>query len=277
MKIKITKLVASGNDFVLLDRRDTIAPVELSSLAEKICNRKFGIGADGLLVLEKSRDNFFKMRIFNADGSEAEMCGNGARCVAYYLKEKRITFDKQISIKTKAGLLLAKIEDNTIAIKMTKPKGIKLDILLTLGGRRVKVNFVNTGVPHVVVLSEGIDSFDVFSLGRLIRNHRRFRPKGTNVNFIEPISTNKIKIRTYERGVEQETLACGTGSVASAIIYFLKLKQSDLINDLRFFSCFIQTRSGEVLEVNFDITDKTIENIWLKGKAKIICEGVYYV
>jgi len=287
MRIAITKLVASGNDFVLLDARAYAPKIQLNTLAKNICNRKFGIGADGLLVLEKSKKATFKMRIFNTDGSEAEMCGNGARCAAYYIRQQKAAAKgeprqrresrKQILIETKAGMLTAQIDKDQVAINMTRPKDIKLDILLMLNRRKVKANFINSGVPHVVLLSEGLEDFDVFSLGRPIRYHKRFQPKGTNVNFIEPISTNRIKIRTYERGVEQETLACGTGAVASSIIYFLKLRENKLIKDLKSFKFFVQTRSGETLEVNFDVHNKTIDNVWLKGKARIICEGVYYV
>ena len=277
MKIPITKLVASGNDFVLFDVKGRTSKINFKALAKQICDRKFGMGADGLLVLGRSRRASAKMRIFNADGSEAEMCGNGARCVAYYLSKNKPNSRKKITIETMAGLLKAEVDSKKVAINMTKPKGIKLDMSLRISKRTVKANFINTGVPHVVLLSDGLDRFDVSSLGRIIRFHKKFKPRGTNVNFIEPISSDRIRIRTYERGVEQETLACGTGSVASVIIYFLKLEKAKLVKKTKSYKINVETRSGEVLEICFDINKNRIENVWLKGKSKIICRGVYYV
>jgi len=277
MRIPIVKFVASGNDFVLFDSRKHKLKVRLNKFAQLVCDRKFGIGADGLLVLERSRRADVKMRILNADGSEAEMCGNGARCVAYFFAGQKKRGSKQIKIDTKAGLLKAEVRNNNIAINMTKPKSIKLDMSLIISKRTVKTSFINTGVPHVVLLSEGLGAFDVFSLGRIIRFHKRFKPKGTNVNFIEPVASDRIRIRTYERGVEQETLACGTGSVASAIIYFLKLKRAKLIKETKLVNTFVETQSGEVLQVYFNVDKKRINNVWLKGKARIIYKGVFHV
>ena len=213
-KIKFTKMVASGNDFIITEVRN------LSELARQICDRKYGIGADGLLQLEKSKKSDIRMRIFNADGSEAEMCGNGARCAALYLGKKKV------SLETKAGIIKSEVNKDNVKIKLTEPKSIKLDIPIKLGSRILKANFADTGVPHAVIFVEGLERIDVTGLGRAIRYHKQFSPKGANVNFVEIISKDLIKIRTYERGVEDETLACGTGSVASAIISSIKLKKT---------------------------------------------------
>ncbi|MBL7196637.1 MAG: diaminopimelate epimerase [Candidatus Omnitrophica bacterium] len=270
--MNFTKLVASGNDFILLDLRRQNKHLNLRKITKQVCNRKLGIGADGLLVLEKSKRANVKMRIFNADGSEAEMCGNGARCVVYFLMNAMSKARSQIRIETKAGILRAQVNQDNVKINMTNPKNIKLDMTIRLKKHPLRFNFINTGVPHTVILCEGIEKMDVHSLGRLIRFHKRFKPAGTNVNFVEPIDLSKIKIRTYERGVEEETLACGTGSVAAAIIYMLKLRKSGLIKEDR-CSIEVDTVSGEILKVYFDIYKNKINNVWLEGKARIICKG----
>ncbi|MCM8763252.1 MAG: diaminopimelate epimerase [Candidatus Omnitrophica bacterium] len=270
-KIKFTKTVASGNDFVVIDSKGKGKGIrDLPDLTKKICDRKFGAGADGLLLLEKSRKANIKMRIFNADGSEAEMCGNGARCVAFYCSRKQKPKARnQIKIETKAGIIVSEVNNDNVKIKLTEPKNIKLDIPLGLGGRILKVNFVNTGVPHCVIFVEGLDKIDVVGIGRPIRYHRQFSPQGTNVNFVEVLNKDSLKIRTYERGVEDETLACGTGAVACAVIFALKGKVKDRIN--------INTRGGEVLKVYFERTKDRFCNVWLEGKARIVYQGEYYV
>ncbi|MFC1709189.1 diaminopimelate epimerase [Candidatus Omnitrophota bacterium] len=277
MKISITKLVASGNDFILLDLRRRMKRLNLKKIAIQLCQRKLGIGADGLLVLEKSRRANVKMRIFNADGSEAEMCGNGARCVVYFLKTLAPKGLGLLKIDTQAGMLKAQVLKGDIKINMTDPKGLKLNSILRLKKHALRFNFINTGVPHTVILCEGIEKIDVHSLGRLIRFHKKFKPAGTNVNFVEPVGLNKIKIRTYERGVEEETLACGTGSVAAAIVVALKLKNLGLIKKAGKISCEVSTVSGETLKVYFEIFKNKVVNVWLQGKARIICKGETHV
>ncbi|MFH1622806.1 MAG: diaminopimelate epimerase [Candidatus Omnitrophota bacterium] len=276
-KINFTKLVASGNDFILWDLRKKAKDTNLKNVARLLCSRKLGIGADGLLVLEKSRKANVKMRIFNADGSEAEMCGNGARCVAYFISNIKTESRRQIKIDTKAGVLSAVVSRENVKINMTDPKNIKINSTIRIKKHSLKFNFINTGVPHVVILCEGIEGIKVSSLGRLVRFHNSFKPAGTNVNFVEPVSADKIKIRTYERGVEEETLACGTGSVASAIIYMLKLIKSGLIKNKNIFKVNVETASSEVLKVNFEIIRNKIKNVWLEGKTRIICKGEFYV
>jgi len=276
-KIKFTKLVASGNDFVLLDLRNRRNKLNLRAVARQLCSRKFGIGADGLLALEKSKKASFKMRIFNPDGSEAEMCGNGARCAVYFITHKS-KVDKRISFETKAGILKAQAYRDSIKINMTAPKNIRLDSVIKVNNYPLRINFINTGVPHTVILCDGLEKIDVYHLGKLIRFHKAFRPQGTNVDFIEPKGLAGIRIRTYERGVEEETLACGTGSVAGAIIYALKLKNTGL-SKKELFDIGVDTVSGEVLRVMFKIgnRNKKAGDVWLEGKAGIICRGDCYV
>ena len=262
-KISFTKMVASGNDFVVVDGKFT---VKFPSMARLLCDRKLGIGADGLLVLNSSKKADIRMRIFNADGSEAKMCGNGARCIALYMGKRTV------SIETAAGIIESKVSGNNVKIKLTRPEGIKLDMPIKLNRRPLRVNFVDTGVPHVVVFVAGIDKIDVVNLGRLIRNHKAFSPDGANVNFVEVIDDSNIKVRTYERGVEDETLACGTGSVASAIVTRRMLQTTGQQNKIN-----VKTQGGEVLKVYFDNDNGRISNVWLEGKVKTVYKGEWNV
>ncbi|MCX5711364.1 MAG: diaminopimelate epimerase [Candidatus Omnitrophica bacterium] len=262
-KINFTKMVASGNDFVVAVEPE-LRGFKLGPLAKTICDRRFGAGADGLLVLGKSKRAGVRMRIFNADGSEAEMCGNGARCAALFAKSKI-----KSGIETIAGIIEARVKNDYARIKLTDPKSIKLDIPIKVGARIMKVNFLNTGVPHVVIFVQGLDKLNVGLIGRYIRRHRQFAPAGTNVNFIEVLGPNSIAIRTYERGVEDETLACGTGSAASAIVFALKGAKGSPIK--------LKTKGGDVLKVYFDKCGDKFKNVWLEGKARKVYEGEYYV
>ncbi len=257
-------MVASGNDFVVIKRSSQFALHSLRTLAKKICNRKYGVGADGLLVLEKSKIADIKMRIFNPDGSEAEMCGNGARCSILYLGRSNA------GLQTKAGIIQSQLRGDNVRIKLTGPRNIKLDIPIKVNNRSLKANFIDTGVPHAVIFVEGLDEIHVSQIGRVIRNHKRFAPRGTNVDFVEVLGKDSISIRTYERGVEDETLACGTGAVASALIFASRYSLvSTKIN--------VITKSREILKVYFDRINKKFSDVWLEGKASIVYKGEYYV
>ncbi len=279
-KVCFTKMVASGNDFVVIEGHKSTRTQEhkniksqgYKTLVKKICDRKYGIGADGLLLLEKSKIADMRMRIFNADGAEAEMCGNGARCTALYISDKSTRAQehkKKMAIETKAGIIDAEVTGDNVKIKLTDPKDIMLDIPIKINNRNIKVNFIDTGVPHAVIFTEGLEKIDILPLGRLIRYHNEFSPRGTNVDFVEVLSTDSIKVRTYERGVEDETLACGTGSAASAVIFALKTTASEKI--------YVHTRSTEVLSLFFTRVSGKFEDVWLEGKAKKVYEGEYYV
>jgi diaminopimelate epimerase len=259
-KIKFTKMVGTGNDFVVLSGRPS---GNLSKLAKILCDRKFGIGADGLLVLEKCRQADFKMRIFNADGSEAEMCGNGARCAAFYSGKPKA------KLLTLSGLINTEVYGSQVKIQLTVPQGIKLDIPLIINNKLLRVNFINTGVPHVVIFVSGIDSLEVKHLGRLIRHHQEFLPRGANVNFVEERGLNLIRIRTYERGVEDETLACGTGSTAAALIFALKNNLNGPVK--------VATQSGQILKVTFQKNGGEFKKVWLQGEVRVVYKGEYYV
>jgi diaminopimelate epimerase len=191
------------------------------------------------------------------------MCGNGARCTA------RFAGTKIKSIQTKAGIIETQVTRDKVSIRLTDPTGIKLDLPVMVNGRRLRVNFINTGVPHTVIFSAGLDKINVPEIGRLIRYHKQFAPRGTNVNFIEVLGKGAIKIRTYERGVEDETLACGTGSVASALIYSLKSGVGNKI--------MVHTKGGEILAVYFKRGGSHFSEVWLEGRAQVVYKGVYYV
>jgi diaminopimelate epimerase len=271
-KINFTKMVASGNDFIVSELANRRVG-ELKILAQKICDRKYGVGADGLLVLEKSKIANVKMRIFNPDGSEAEMCGNGARCVALFKNSQLMTHDSGLTIETKAGIVESCVNGNNLKIKLTDPKGLKLDIPIKVNKRTLHVDFINIGVPHTVIFVEGLDKIDVLVLGYSVRYHKRFAPAGTNVDFVEVLSNNSVKIRTYERGVEDETLACGTGAVAAALI----TSRKSVIPSPNSQKINVLTKSGETLKVYFDKLDNRFSNIWLEGEANIVYKGEYYV
>lgn len=256
-KIKFTKMVASGNDFVVVEN----LTANLSALARKLCERRFGIGADGLLILGPSSKADLRMRIFNADGSEAKMCGNGSRCVAYLLAKKKS------SIETGAGIIEARVDHDRVRVKLTDPRGIKLGLALRVGSRVIRADFINTGVPHAVIFVEGLEALDLGSIGALVRRHPRFYPQGANADFVEVLGSRRIKIRTYERGVEAETPACGTGSAASALIFSLKSGCANMVEVL--------TESGELLKVYFKRKGLLFSDVWLEGKAKIVYKGEY--
>lgn len=263
--LNFTKMVASGNDFILIDNRQAglaALKLEISKLAKELCQRKLSVGADGMLVIENSKNSDFKMRIFNPDGSEASMCGNGARCAALYAVENRIS-GKELKIETGAGIVEAEVVGLSVKIKLTDPKGIKLGFDLKVDGKNVKANFINTGVPHVVIFVKNLKKTDVQKMGSQVRFHKKFKPEGANANFVRLVDSKNIEIRTYERGVEDETLACGTGAAASAIIAGLTKNLKPHIDVL--------TKSGEVLRVYFDTAP--IKNVYLEGEAKTLYEG----
>ena len=263
--IKFTKTVATGNDFIVVDNRKGVVPDnELSALAKRLCDRKRAIGADGLLLVEPSKKADFKMRIFNPDGSEAEMCGNGSRCIALYAVRKKIT-KSIMTIETMAGMLDASVEGNVVKVKLTDPKEIKWNFCLMINKCPYKVNFADTGVPHTIHFVDDLDGVDVKNLGSHMRNHGEFAPDGTNADFVKVVGKNTIRIRTYERGVEDETLACGTGAVASAIISAEVEKMSSPVT--------VETQGGDKVKVYFDIVEGNFKNVYLEGEAKLVYEG----
>jgi diaminopimelate epimerase len=221
MKIQFQKMTGAGNDFVVVDNRSG-AIGDGAAMARKMCDRHWGVGADGLLMLENSRKAAYRMMYYNADGSYGGMCGNGGRCIAAYAVNHGIAVPRH-EFEALDHVYQAIVDEESVQLAMKDPVGLKTGLVLLVLGKRLEMTFVDTGAPHVVVLAEklgrkGLDGIDVLTIGRTIRMHRRFRPSGTNVNFVEVQRDKSLRIRTYERGVEDETLACGTGSIASAIV-----------------------------------------------------------
>ena len=262
--LRFTKMNGAGNDFVVIDNR--AGDVRLNSKQiVRICDRHRGVGADGVLLLEKSTNGAdFRMRYYNADGGEAEMCGNGARCFARFANRVADAGDK-ISFETPAGIIGARLQGETVTLNMSDPTGLRLNVRLQIESEEAVVHYINSGVPHVVVSVSRIDVVDVRSKGEKIRRHEMFAPKGANVNFLEKRGPKKIALRTYERGVEDETLACGTGVVASALVFAATENVSGTIGVL--------VRGGNELMVGFDRSGSQFRNVTLTGPAEFVFEG----
>lgn len=264
-KIIFSKMTGSGNDFILVNLFAQSLPVkDLSSLAKKICHRSLSLGADGAIFIEKSDKADFRWKFYNSDGSEAEMCGNGARCAARFAYMNRIAGDK-MSFETIAGIISAEVLGDEVKVGLTTPKDMRRNISIDTGEERINADFVNTGVPHTVIFVENIEKCNVEKIGRHIRFHDEFKPAGTNVNFVEAVGDDYIKVRTYERGVEAETLACGTGAVASAVLNFCRYKEISPVT--------VMARSGEELKVYIDKNDTGIGSVFLQGGTRFICNG----
>src|SRR6266436_5294159 len=262
--LRFTKMNGAGNDFILLDNRTGDIHLDRSQIAH-LCDRHRGIGADGILLLEKAANHAdFRMRYFNADGGEAEMCGNGARCFARFTN-KIARAQGKISFETPAGVIAADFVGDLVTLQMTEPTDLRLNIKLPVTDENKTVHFINSGVPHVVIPLPQIDDIDVRREGSAIRRHKMFSPKGANVNFIQKRGANKIAVRTYERGVEDETLACGTGVVASALI-FAAIEQVN--GPIR-----VIARGGDELQVGFEKSGNQFRAVTLTGPAEFVFEG----
>lgn len=271
-EVKFVKAVASGNDFIIIERfkpQDAGCRLKLNRLAKELCQRKFSVGADGLLVIERSKKADLKMRVFNPDGSEVKMCGNGARCVALYAYRRNLTHRGELLIETKAGNLAAKVKRDTVKLRMSVPKELRLKFALNIEGKTQEVSSINTGVPHVVSFVRRLADYDVRSKGKAIREHLEFQPEGTNANFVQVLDGTHLRVRTYERGVEDETLACGTGCVASAIIATYSMEPEPQGRH----KIYVDTQSGERLIVYFRIEQGNVEEVYLEGKARIVYRG----
>ena len=262
--LRFTKMNGAGNDFILIDNRAGDVHLDCSQIV-RLCDRHRGIGADGILLLEKATNRAdFRMRYFNADGGEAEMCGNGARCFARFAN-KVARAQTKISFETPAGVISAELVGDAVRLHMTEPTDLRLDIVLPVANKNKTVHFINSGVPHVVIPVPRIDDVDVRRQGSAIRYHKMFSPKGANVNFIEKRGLKKIAVRTYERGVEDETLACGTGVVASALIFAASENANGPIS--------VIARGGDELRVGFEKSQGQFRNVTLTGPAELVFEG----
>jgi diaminopimelate epimerase len=274
--IPFMKLSGSGNDFILIDNRDRLVdPKRAGALSAKVCTHRMSVGGDGLILIERSRRADFRWRLFNADGSEAEFSGNGARCAARFAYLKRIA-PKQMRFETLAGVIEAEMAPRSVKrgatplfdqvkVRFPDPKGLRFNLRVALDGTEREAHFLDTGVPHCVYLVDDPDQVDVVGIGRPTRHHSLFQPAGANVNFISVLDPHQIRIRTYERGVEDETLACGTGSIASALIASLVGKAESPV------TLIPQSRLN--LMVHFRYDGKNFTDVYLQGDARAVYEG----
>lgn len=263
--IPFTKMSGSGNDFIVIDNREGIlADVDPGRFARRVCCRRLSAGADGLIFVEKSNRVDFKWRFFNSDGSVAEMCGNGARCVARFANMSGIA-ESTMAFETLAGIIRAQVIEDRVKIKMTDPFDPVTKADLSMGTHTLAYSGINTGVPHVVLTVDDIEAADVVGTGRRIRHHPHFSPAGTNVNFLALQNEDVWAVRTYERGVEDETLACGTGIVAAALVLSMRKGIGSPVT--------LKSRSGSLLKVYFSTAGGSFHEVYLEGDARMIYQG----
>ena len=271
-KVPFTKMNGAGNDFVVFDNRHGQTVLDGKTIAH-LCDRHRGVGADGVLVVEPADAGAaadLRMRYYNADGGEAEMCGNGARCFARFAGRLSGATPDEMTFQTMAGPIRARLEGELVRLDMSVPTGgaVLGELALEGGYAFPAAYFLNTGVPHVVVPVEDTETVDVHPLGRSIRYHDRFAPRGTNANFIQLVSPTEIILRTYERGVEGETLACGTGATAAALVH-AELNEVEGAG-----SVAVRVRSGDTLHVGFTRAGPlTFGNVTLGGPADFVFNG----
>ena len=256
MEITFDKYEGTGNDFVMIDNRNDFFPKNDIKLIAQLCDRRFGIGADGLILLENDSNSEFKMVYYNSDGNQSTMCGNGGRCIVAYAKKLNI-IKSSATFMAIDGIHHATVsEENSVSLQMKDVNFVKLE---------PNYSFLDTGSPHHIEMVSKISTIDVKSKGAAIRYSAIYDPAGTNVNFVEQINEDTFSIRTYERGVEDETLSCGTGATAVAIAMNFSGKTN--LNNIT-----INVQGGK-LEVSFDKNDSHYSNVSLKGPATFVFQG----
>jgi diaminopimelate epimerase len=259
------KMHGAGNDFILFDDRDQTFPCTHQARIEEIATPKYGIGSEGVILIQPSDSADFRMRFFNPDGNEVEMCGNGARCVARLAHELNVA-PEQMTFDTVAGVIGATIlSDDRVRLDMTPPEGRSLNRTLTVEGKDQIIHFVNSGVPHVVMETDSIGEIDLTTLGPAIRYHDAFAPAGTNLNLFQVLGPDHLRVRTYERGVEAETLACGTGIVACGLVAGTLGRVTTPVK--------ITCASGDILEVDYTMGETGPEQVTLTGPAVHVFSG----
>jgi diaminopimelate epimerase len=266
--IEFYKMSGSGNDFIIIDNRDLSLKVgNLQDFVRKVCRQKLSVGADGLFLIEPSDCANFKWQFYNSDGSTADMCGNGARCVARYAFFKGIA-GKKMSFETLAGIITAEVNNDIVKVRLTDPSPILSGEEINVNDKIFILDSVNTGVPHAVAFVDDPESFPVLDWGRKIRFHQHFAPQGTNADFAAVQSRQKMRVRTYERGVEDETLACGTGIVASV----LAAAHRGLVDS----PVDVKVQSGETLRIYFTRNGEYYTEIYLEGLVKMVYQGFIF-
>jgi diaminopimelate epimerase len=265
-EISFTKASGAGNDFVLINNMRGELRVDFSAMARAVCDRHFGIGGDGLLVAEPATRADFRMLYFNADGSFGGMCGNGGRCLARFARDQGFAGSHQ-RFEALGHVYDAVVQETSVRLHMKDPGGYQAHLALGLAEFPVDSFFVNTGSPHVVLPVSDIEHADVLGIGRTVREHHLFSPEGTNTNFMKRAGAGTVELRTYERGVEDETLACGTGSVAAALVASTLYGLGSPIH--------VTVRSGETLTVHFAGSTGAWSDVYLEGSARMLFSGVF--
>jgi len=265
MVVEFTKMNGAGNDFIFIDNRDRKISLAAAQVA-RLCDRHRGVGADGLMLLVPcaSGKADWAWDFYNSDGSAAEMCGNGARCFARFIQRLTGAADK-VSFETKAGVISARFQGDRVTVNLTAPRGLRLNESLALKSGKATVHSVDTGVPHAVIFVPDAGRAMVQELGAEIRFHPHFAPRGANANFAQLLGPGAIRVRTYERGVEGETLACGTGVTASALI---AAELHGFCSPIR-----VRVQGGDDLEVGFERRDGGFANVSLTGPADFVFDG----
>jgi diaminopimelate epimerase len=268
MELEFWKLSGAGNDFVAINNMDGKLPEEgRRELIEGWCRRGMSIGADGALILERAADSgaHFRMRYYNADGGEAETCGNGSRCISRFAFLQGVA-PREMVFETLAGNYQAEVLDNDeVRVRMTDAHGLRQNVRIMDDVFEGEVHFLNTGVPHVVTQVDDVATTALVEAGRHLRYHKEFAPAGTNANFVRLRDPHNLEIRTYERGVEAETLACGTGCIASAIVF----NRLGLVEP----PVRLKTASGEHVTIGFEPTSEGATNVTLQGSAHVVFRG----
>ena len=263
--LPFVKMSGAGNDFVVIDNRNMQHVLSTEEIGW-LCDRHFGIGADGLLAVEPSDDSRadYRMRYYNSDGGEAEMCGNGARCFARFVQSYRRAEAQRVKFTTPAGIITGEYVGEDVRINLTEPTETRVNQRADFGWGEIEYHFMNTGVPHAVVYVSDAEEVDIVTQGRAIRRSPIF-PRGTNVNFVQIVDAGNLIVRTYERGVEDETLACGTGVVASALLTALVTGRELPLR--------LKVRSGDVLAVNARREGDIFYDVTLTGPAIEVFSG----
>ena len=285
-KIPFMKLSGAGNDFIVVDNRNrAVDPGKMSAFVTSVCTRHLSVGADGLIFIEKAPKAHFRWRFYNNDGGKADFCGNGARCVARFAYLKRIA-PKKMRFEGTAGVVEAMVDGESVTVRVPDPTGLRLNIRLDVPqhrrrrtdltalshpgqlGMTLEGHAVNTGVPHFVYFVHDTSTAEVIGLGRQIRHHAAFKPSGTNVDFVEVVDRRMIRIRTYERGVEDETLACGSGAIASALVAAVVHKVESPVA--------VVPLSRRPMAVSFRMDGNRFADVALTGEARAVYEGEMY-
>ncbi len=274
-RIHFFKMTGAGNDFIVIDNRNGQLDADhCRDFIRCACRRKISVGADGMILIENDPEVDFKWRFFNADASEAEMCGNGARCAARFARLMGIVREPRMAFRTLAGIIKAELLGDRVKVQMTSPHSLQLNLSLEAEERTFRMDSINTGVPHAVCFAADeneLESIDVLRYGRALRYHKHFQPAGTNVNFVHVRDAGNMTVRTYERGVEGETLACGTGCIASGLIAAVHDRVASPVD--------VRTRGGEILRIHFKMSggknpaDAQFKEVYLEGEARIAYEA----